>query len=292
MRYISAHDDGHGWLKAAYGVWSPSIFDDKDLKRVTVATGHAASSAFPKMIDAVEALNASGLKYKMTEQNCNSATRFFLTWADIQAEAPSTMTGQFGWRKKLEKKINKPVPANPAMPLPQTATTTIATPVPQTVTTTTTVPVPQTVASTAIPLIPPQWPALPPLPGTVTTATETTATTTATTQAVAGATATTQTPPARQPLKPIRSEGRAKPRRQARPAPRGREVEELPTETHVLSVPVAIQGQNNSLPAGTRITVNKISYVANTADIGVLLGPRSVLVALTELEAAIGESLT
>ena len=71
-----------------------------------------------------------------------------------------------------------------------------------------------------------------------------------------------------------------------------REVEELPAETHVLFVPVAIQGQNNSLPAGTRITVNKISYVTNTADIGVLLGPRSVLVALTELEGAIGESLT
>ena len=51
----------------------------------------------------------------------------------------------------------------------------------------------------------------------------------------------------------------------------------------MLFVPVAIQGQNNSLPAGTRITVNKISYVTNTADIGVLLGPRSVLVALTEL---------
>jgi Domain of unknown function (DUF4157) len=131
MTYISAHDDGQGWLKAATGIWRPSSFPDEQLVRVTVAVGHAASQAFPAMLEAVEALNASKFKYKMTKQNCNSATNYFLKAAGLGGTAaPSSMTGQFGWSKKLENKINRPVPYYPTMPaLPAVPPTTTAPPV-------------------------------------------------------------------------------------------------------------------------------------------------------------------
>jgi uncharacterized protein DUF4157 len=133
MTYISAHDDGEGNLKAEFGQWYPSRFPDKKLTRVTVAQGHAASAAFPGMIEAVHELNNNKLKYKMTEQNCNSATNYILKSGGLQSAAPSTMTGAFGWSKKLEKKIKKSVPVMPTLPgLPATPTTTASTAVPTT----------------------------------------------------------------------------------------------------------------------------------------------------------------
>jgi len=128
MTYISAHDDGEGNLKAEFGLWWPDRFRDKKLTRVVVATGHAASAAFPGMIEAVHELNNNTLSYKMTEQNCNSATHFILKSGNLQAAAPSRMTGAFGWNKKLEKRINRAVPVLPSLPgLPATPTTTAST---------------------------------------------------------------------------------------------------------------------------------------------------------------------
>ena len=113
-------------------MWAVTVFDDKKLKRVVVATGQAAQDAFPTMLEAMGDINAAALEYKMTEQNCNSATHYFLSAAGLgHVAGPSKMTRRFGWSKKLQKKTNRPVPypsatlARPtAPPAPATVPTT------------------------------------------------------------------------------------------------------------------------------------------------------------------------
>jgi hypothetical protein len=271
--YLSAHDDGTGTLRAEYGVWSPSVFDDKNFDRVVVATGHAASAAFPAMLDAVENINSAGVKYKMTEQNCNSATHYILKAANFaQAQAPSFMTGQFGWSKKLEKKINRPLPVNPAMAalppaqqMPSPTVTTTQTVTGPTATTT------QPIASTAV--------GAPPQPGSW--------------RPVA-------------PSSRIRSVGKTRPRLQPRTSPRVLEAEEpaepasprgrggMPApdfdqDTYTLAEPVAAGALE--IAAGHRITVIKISTSNNVAHIQVVGREGTFYVALDELENAIGRQL-
>jgi hypothetical protein len=280
MTYVSAHDDGTGRLGAAFGFWSPSLFDDNNFDRVVVATGHAASAAFPAMLEAVEHLNSAGIKYKMTEQNCNSATHYILKAANLaHAQAPNFRTGQFGWRKQLEKKIKRPLPYYPALVLP---------PVTQTIATTTTAPpVPATVA---MPTLPQQMPVLPPVRSTPTTTTLTTPRP-ARWQAVA-------------PSHSIRSVGSAKPRLQPRAAPRGREEEESSEEqatprrpggpsatelgegTYMLPVAVAVHGGGH-VGAGTVLTVEVVGRANNQVKVRLQDG-RRVIVKRDELEAAVG----
>jgi hypothetical protein len=194
ITYVSAHGDGTGRLGADSGLWSPSKFDDRNFERVLVATGHQASAAYPAMLDAVQDINNAAIKYKMTEQNCKSATHYILKAANLAyAQAPSFMTGRFGWSKQLEKKIGRPLPYYPALVLPPVTQTTAIT--------TTAPPVPATVASTtAMPAFPQQMPVLPPLPGTV-------ASTSATIRAFAGATVST----AQRGSRPRASGGSARP---------------------------------------------------------------------------------
>jgi hypothetical protein len=297
ITYVSAHDDGTGSLGADFGLWSPSKFDDQNFDRLVVATGHQASAAFPAMLDAVQHINSAAIKYKMTEQNCNSATHYILKAANLaHAQAPSFMTGQFGWNKKLEKKINRPLPYYPALPLPPVTQTTA--------TTTTAPPVPATVASTtAMPAFPQQMPVLPPPPGSV-------ASTSTTARAFAGATVSTPRrgqPPARQQR--IGATRGARPGLQPTTTSRGREEEESSSEeqvaprgpggtqapehdqdTYTLNTPVAMSAVE--IAAGRRVTVLRVGRTNNLAEIQVLPNGPKGFVAKDELERAIGRRLT
>jgi hypothetical protein len=109
MKFISAHDDGHGILRTETGDWSPTVFSDPGMERKVVATGDQAENAFPTMERAAARINSENLNYKMINQNCNSAAQYILGRAGFRGtSAPSGMTGTFGWSNVLEKQLDRP----------------------------------------------------------------------------------------------------------------------------------------------------------------------------------------
>ena len=87
MKFISAHDDGHGILRTENDAWSPAVFSDPGLTRHVVATGNEAAAAFPKMLKAAKRINGASLDYRLIDQNCNSAAHFLLTSANLKENA-------------------------------------------------------------------------------------------------------------------------------------------------------------------------------------------------------------